>query len=64
MFLPRASYAFRLDVMTCSSRRAGCRGGVSTTEGVAVFTVAKGGLMYEASVGRQKFGYEAFEKKK
>ena len=32
--------------------------------GVAVFTVAKGGLMYEASVGGQKFGYEAFEKKK
>jgi lipid-binding SYLF domain-containing protein len=31
--------------------------------GVAVFTVAKGGLMYEASVGGQKFGYEPFGKK-
>jgi lipid-binding SYLF domain-containing protein len=29
------------------------------TNGMAVFTVAKGGLMYEASIGGQKFGYEA-----
>ncbi len=28
-------------------------------EGVMVFTMAKGGLMYEASVGGQKFKYEA-----
>jgi lipid-binding SYLF domain-containing protein len=27
--------------------------------GMAIFTVAKGGLMYEASVGGQKFKYEA-----
>jgi lipid-binding SYLF domain-containing protein len=27
-------------------------------KGMAVFTVAKGGLMYEASVGGQKFGYK------
>ncbi len=26
--------------------------------GVAVFTLAKGGLMYEASIGGQKFSYE------
>jgi hypothetical protein len=25
---------------------------------MAVFTVAKGGLMYEASIGGQKFSYE------
>jgi len=25
---------------------------------VAVFTVAKGGLMYEASIGGQKFNYK------
>jgi lipid-binding SYLF domain-containing protein len=31
----------------------------SYTNGMAVFTVAKGGLMYEASIGGQKFGYEA-----
>ncbi|HEX4025605.1 MAG TPA: lipid-binding SYLF domain-containing protein [Steroidobacteraceae bacterium] len=28
-------------------------------EGVAVFTIAKGGLMYEASVAGQKFSYRA-----
>jgi len=29
--------------------------------GVLVFTLARGGLMYEASVGGQKFGYLAYE---
>lgn len=28
-------------------------------KGIAVFTIAKGGLMYEASIGGQKFNYEA-----
>ena len=28
-------------------------------KGMAVFTVAKGGLMYEASVSGQKFSYKA-----
>ncbi len=28
-------------------------------KGVAIFTIAKGGLMYEASVNGQKFSYEA-----
>lgn len=32
--------------------------------GVAVFTMAKGGLMYEASVGGQKFSFEPFGKGK
>ena len=32
--------------------------------GVAVFTMTKGGLMYEASVGGQKFSFEAYDKKK
>jgi lipid-binding SYLF domain-containing protein len=32
------------------------RGGYQ--KGMAVFTVARGGLMYEASVGGQKFGYK------
>ena len=27
-------------------------------KGMATFTVAKGGLMYEASIGGQKFKYE------
>jgi len=29
------------------------------TDGVAIVTMSKGGLMYEASVGGQKFEYEA-----
>jgi len=33
-------------------------------QGVAVFTVAIGGLMYEASVGGQKFGFTPFGEKK
>ncbi len=28
--------------------------------GVAVFTIARGGLMYEASIGGQKFSYEPY----
>lgn len=36
---------------------AAVAGGYS--KGFAIFTVAKGGLMYEASVGGQKFRYEA-----
>ena len=31
--------------------------------GVAVFTLGKGGLMFEASVGGQKFAFEPFGKK-
>lgn len=30
-------------------------------KGMLVFTVAKGGLMYEASIGGQKYNYEAVE---
>jgi lipid-binding SYLF domain-containing protein len=33
----------------------------SYTKGMAVFTVAKGGLMYEATIGGQKFSYKAAE---
>ena len=29
-------------------------------EGVAIMTMAEGGLMYEATVGGQKFEYEAY----
>ena len=30
----------------------------SYQKGMAVFTVAQGGLMYEATIGGQKFGYK------
>jgi hypothetical protein len=49
----------------CKSRPVGLKLSPSRPNGgVAVFTVAKGGLMDEASVGGQKFDYEPFEKKK
>lgn len=39
---------------------AGASADAKYEKGVAVFTATKGGLMYEASVGGQKFGYEPF----
>ncbi len=39
---------------------AGAAANAKYQNGVAVFTATKGGLMYEASVGGQKFGYEPF----
>jgi len=38
---------------------AGASADADFEEGVAVFTMAKGGLMYEASIGGQKFSYTA-----
>lgn len=37
---------------------AGAAANVDYSEGVAIFTMTKGGLMYEASVGGQKFSFE------
>ncbi|TDJ41785.1 MAG: hypothetical protein E2O50_07095 [Gammaproteobacteria bacterium] len=42
---------------TSDEKSSGKSGGY--TNGMAIFTVAKGGLMYEASVGGQKFSYDA-----
>ncbi len=41
---------------------AGASANLAYNGGVAVVTMAKGGLMYEASVGGQKFEYEAYAK--
>lgn len=38
----------------------GASGNVKYANGVMIFTQEKGGLMYEASVGGQKFKYETF----
>lgn len=40
--------------------KEGVSANVRYRNGVMVFTQRKGGLMYEASVGGQKFGYEPF----
>jgi len=37
---------------------AGASADAAYSNGVAVFTMAKGGLMYEASIGGQKFGFK------
>ncbi len=42
---------------------AGTSANAKYQNGVAVFTLPKGGLMAEASVGGQKFGFEPFAKK-
>lgn len=42
---------------------AGAAANLSYSGGVAITTMVKGGLMYEASVGGQHFGYEPFESK-
>jgi lipid-binding SYLF domain-containing protein len=42
--------------------KAGASGNAKYTGGVLIFTQQKGGLMYEASVGGQKFKFEEFEK--
>ncbi len=41
--------------------KAGASADAKYSSGVAVFTVAKGGLMYEASVGGQKFSYKPYK---
>jgi lipid-binding SYLF domain-containing protein len=38
--------------------KAGASGNAKYTDGVMVFTMQKGGLMYEASVGGQKFKFD------
>jgi lipid-binding SYLF domain-containing protein len=48
---------------TASASSGGGESGAGTAgkyhKGTAVFTIAKGGLMYEASLAGQKFSYEA-----
>ena len=42
---------------------AGKQAKINYQKGMAVFTYAKGGLMYEASIGGQKFSFEPLGKK-
>jgi len=42
--------------------KSGASANAKYVDGVSVFTHAKGGVMAEASVGGQKFGYQAYEK--
>ena len=40
---------------------AGASADASFRDGMAIFTVQKGGLMYEASIGGQRFSFRARE---
>lgn len=51
------TYAFAAQASAVAAT-AGAAANADYEGGVAVFTEAKGGLMYEASVGGQKFSYE------
>jgi hypothetical protein len=42
--------------------KAGASADLGYNKGVAVMTATKGGLMYEASVGGQKFSFEKTKK--
>jgi len=49
--------------LSAMAAAAGAAANASYQSGVAVFTAGKGGLMFEASVGGQKFGFEPFVNK-
>jgi lipid-binding SYLF domain-containing protein len=56
------NFAFAAQVSAVAIK-AGASANAKYQDGVAVFTMTKGGLMYEASVGGQKFGFQPFGKK-
>ena len=50
---------FELDAQASAvALTAGASGDMPYRKGIAIVTMAKGGLMYEASVGGQKFSYK------
>jgi lipid-binding SYLF domain-containing protein len=58
----KGALAFAAQVSAVAAS-AGASKNVKYQKGVAVFTIGKGGLMAEASVGGQKFSFEPFGKK-
>jgi lipid-binding SYLF domain-containing protein len=58
----RGDFAFSAQV-SAVALASGASANAKYQQGVAVFTAAKGGLMYEASIGGQKFSYTQFGKK-
>ena len=56
------NFAFAAQVSAVAIK-SGASANAKYKDGVAVFTMAEGGLMYEASVGGQKFGYQPFGSK-
>ena len=58
-YFTRGNFEFGAQV-SAVALTAGVSADMAYNNGVAVVTMAKGGLMYEASVGGQKFKYEAY----
>jgi hypothetical protein len=56
------NFAFAAQVSAVAIK-SGASANAKYQNGVAVFTMTKGGLMYEASVGGQKFGFQPYGKK-
>jgi lipid-binding SYLF domain-containing protein len=52
-------FAFAAEV-SAVALTSGASANAAYRNGVAVFTAAKGGLMYEASIGGQKFSFDAY----
>ena len=57
-----SDFAFSAQV-SAVALKSGAAANAKYRDGVAVFTATKGGLMYEASIGGQKFSYKPWEKK-
>jgi lipid-binding SYLF domain-containing protein len=55
----KSDFAFAAEV-SAVALTSGASANAAYRNGVAVFTAAKGGLMYEASVGGQKFSYKPY----
>jgi len=55
----KGDFAFAAEV-SAVALTSGASANAAYRNGVAVFTLAKGGLMYEASIGGQKFDFKAY----
>lgn len=55
----KEDFAFAAEV-SAVALTSGASANAAYRNGVAVFTMAKGGLMYEASIGGQKFEFKAY----
>ena len=55
----KEDFAFSAEV-SAVALKSGASANAKYRDGVAVFTAAKGGLMYEASVGGQKFSFKPY----
>jgi lipid-binding SYLF domain-containing protein len=58
----KGDFAFAAQISAVAIK-TGASANAKYQDGVAVFTMTKGGLMYEASVGGQKFSFEPFSAK-